>query len=309
VSEALYERYKEALRRGHVAALRDRPAEAIAAYREASAIAPERALPHASLGAVLLKLGRVPEALDAYAAALERAPRDETALLGRADALLHQDRRAEAAEALDRAAEVQSGAGRPVEALDTARRALELAESKSRRRHVRELSAAIAATRSDPDAELAVARARQVLEAAEVRAAVEGAPAVDETAGLEPPPELPPDPIALAVAADLALAAGDPSAARDDLLAAARIHAGAGQRDAALDACYRALAATPGDPEIHLELVDLYLERGWRGVAGDKLALLARLVELDGDLATDERIRSIVAGSFADDPRLAPPVD
>jgi len=99
VSEALYERYKEALRRGHVAALRDRPAEAIAAYREASAIAPERALPHASLGAVLLKLGRVPEALDAYAAALERAPRDETALLGRADALLHQDRRAEAAEA------------------------------------------------------------------------------------------------------------------------------------------------------------------------------------------------------------------
>jgi hypothetical protein len=61
----------------------------------------------------------------------------------------------------------------------------------------------------------------------------------------------------------------------------------------------------PGDPEIHLELVDLYLARGWRGLAGDKLALLARLVELDADPAMGDRIRSIVEGSFADDPRLA----
>jgi len=307
VSEALYERYKEALRRGHVAALRGRSDEAIAAYREAAAIAPERALPHTSLGVVLLRLGRIPEALDAYTAALERAPRDEAALLGRADALVLQERRVEASEALDRAAEVQAAAGRPVEALDTARRALELAESKSRRRHVEELSAGLAAARSDPEAELAVARARQVLEAAEVRTEPEAASAetMDEAVAAEPAPEPAPDPIALTIAADLALEAGDPARARDDLLAAARAHAGAGHRDAALDACYRALAVAPGDPEIHLELVDLYLARGWRGLAGDKLALLARLAELDADPATGDRIRSIVAGSFADDPRLA----
>jgi tetratricopeptide (TPR) repeat protein len=306
VSEALYERYKEALRRGHVAALRSRPDEAIVAYHEAAAIAPERALPHASLGVVLLRLGRLPEALDAYTAALERAPRDEAALLGRAEALALLERRVEAAESLDRAAEVQAADGRPVEALDTARRALELAESKSRRRHVEVLAAGLAAVRSDPEAELAVERARQVLEASELLTGLEEAPAgtMDEAA-VDAAAEPPPDPIALTIAADRALEAGDAVRARDDFLAAARAHAGADHRDAALDACYRALAAAPGDPEIHLELVDLYLARGWHGLAGDKLALLARLVELDGDPATGDRIRSIVAGSFADDPRLA----
>jgi tetratricopeptide (TPR) repeat protein len=296
VSEALYERYKEALRRGHVAALRARPDEAIAAYREAAAIAPERALPYTSLGVVLLGLGRVPDAFDAYGMALERAPRDEAALLGRADALVLLERPAEAAESLDRAAGVQSAAGRPVEALDTARRALELAESKSRRRHVEQLVAALAAAGPDPAAELAVARAREVLEAGEVLLEPEPVPEPAEPA---------PDPIALAIAADLALEAGDPVAARNDLLVAARAHAGAGQRDAALDACYRALAVAPGDPEIHLELVDLYLARGWRELAGDKLALLDRLAELDADPATRDRIRSIVESTFADDPRLA----
>ena len=36
MSDALYERYKDALRRGHVAALRGRLDEALAAYREAA---------------------------------------------------------------------------------------------------------------------------------------------------------------------------------------------------------------------------------------------------------------------------------
>ena len=76
MSEVLYEQYKEALRRGHVAALRGRLDAAAAAYEEAAVIAPDRALPYVGLGGVLTRLGRSDAALVAYAAALERAPAD-----------------------------------------------------------------------------------------------------------------------------------------------------------------------------------------------------------------------------------------
>ena len=52
--DPIFERYKEALKAGHVAVLRGRPDEAIGHYREAAEIAPERPLPHTSLGGVLL---------------------------------------------------------------------------------------------------------------------------------------------------------------------------------------------------------------------------------------------------------------
>ena len=74
MSEVLYEQYKDALRRGHVAALRGRLDAAAAAYHEAARIAPDRALPYVGLGGVLTRLGKSDEALVAYAAALERAP-------------------------------------------------------------------------------------------------------------------------------------------------------------------------------------------------------------------------------------------
>lgn len=295
MSEALYERYKDALRRGHVAALRGRFEEALKAYRDAASIATERPLPYTSLGGIHLRLGDVDGALEAYAAALERAPRDEAALLGRGEALIRAERRAEAAVALDLASEIQDAAGRRTEALDTARRALEIAESKARRRHLEGLIRALRETGPDREAEVVLARAMHVLET----------PEPEEP---EPEPEVlvaedtAPDPIALMVAADAALDAGEETRARDDLLAAARAHGAAGGHDAALDACYRALAIAPDDPEIHLELVDLYLARGWRELAAEKLALLSRLVELDDDPATGERIRAIAAASLPDDP-------
>ena len=74
MSEVLYEQYKDALRRGHVAALRGRLDAAAAAYREAARIAPDRALPYVGLGGVLTRLGRSDEALAAYGLALDRAP-------------------------------------------------------------------------------------------------------------------------------------------------------------------------------------------------------------------------------------------
>ena len=62
MSEALYERYKDALRRGHVAAMRGRSAEALEAYGEAARIAPDRALPLTGIASVLLRLGKRQEA-------------------------------------------------------------------------------------------------------------------------------------------------------------------------------------------------------------------------------------------------------
>jgi tetratricopeptide (TPR) repeat protein len=79
LSEALYERYKDALRRGHLATLRGRHDAALAAYVEAATIAPERALPHTSIGTVSLRVGRPADALTAFDHALDRAPNDEGA--------------------------------------------------------------------------------------------------------------------------------------------------------------------------------------------------------------------------------------
>src|SRR5829696_5513707 len=164
MTEGLYERYKDALRRGHVAALRGRFDAALIAYGEAADLAPERALPHASIASVLVRLGRHDEALAAYGVALDRAPRDEPALAGQADLLASMGRRVDAADALDRVSEVQEGAGRLPEATDTARRALELAESRARRRHVEALAGRLREMPGE-DAAAALERAGAILEA------------------------------------------------------------------------------------------------------------------------------------------------
>jgi tetratricopeptide (TPR) repeat protein len=299
VSEALYERYKEALRRGHVSAIRGRLEQAAVAYGEAAAIAPERALPHVSLGSVLLQIGRAEDAVAAFSNALERAPRDETALEGRADALSGLGRPAEAADDYGVLAEVLDDAGRLAEALDAARRGIELAESKERRRHFASLAERIREGDQDDAARTALERA---------------APALDRGAALESglpdeaPEEAPAEAISLdelAAQADAALDASDFPVARERLIQLARARAAARQPDAALDACGLALTIAPDDPDVHLALVDLYLERGWRSAAVDKLALLGRLAELTGDDPTRERLRALVAEKLPDEPRLA----
>lgn len=309
MSESLYERYKDALRRGHVAALRDRLDAALVAYGEAAELAPERALPHASLGSVLRRLGRDDEALAAFAAALERAPRDEAALSGRAEILAGRGRRVEAAETLDRLAETLEAAGRLPEAGDATRRALELAESRERRRRLRSL---VEQLRASPAEAAAIAALEQALGALDPTA-----PAPVEVAhaagAAEPPPvEPPPEPLPtvadgarLAVEAEALSDAGDTAGARSTYLAAAAAYRAAGGLDAALDACYFALALVPDDPELHLVLAELYISRGWRTFAADKLALLARLADLESDGATRERLCAIARAEFADDPRLA----
>jgi tetratricopeptide (TPR) repeat protein len=159
MTDDLYERYKEALRLGHVAVLRGSLEEALTAYRAAAVIAPSRALPHTSLGGSLLRLGRLDEALVEYAAAVARAPHDEGALLGQAEALTMAGKRAEAALALDHVSEIQEAADRLPEAADTLRRAIELDETPERARRQRGLRRETRLSAGDQAAEQLLAKA------------------------------------------------------------------------------------------------------------------------------------------------------
>jgi tetratricopeptide (TPR) repeat protein len=326
VTDALYERYKEALRRGHVAALRDRLDLAVEAYREAATIAPERALPHVSLGSVLVRLRRPDEALAEYGTALSLTPRDESAQAGRAEAFAARGQAVEAAEVLDRLAEQQEADGKQSEALATTRRALELAESRPRRRQVDSLTARLTgvtgggaadapvkpAAAKPPPAAVASPAAHPVTakpepeRAAQTQPALEARlqPAAPVQPASEPAPEPQADGATLSAQAEDRIDAGDPGTARDRLLAAAASHRAAGALDAALDACYLALGLAPADPELHLALAELYLDRGWRGPAADKILLLGRLVDFTRDGTIRERVCELVASRLPDDPRL-----
>ena len=321
MTEAPYERYKDALRVGHVAALHGRLEEALMAYSLAAEVAPDRALPLTSRAAVLVRLGRLDDALEAYGSALAVAPRDEAALGGRADALIRAGRPAEGAGALDLLAEVQAVSGRLPEACDTARRALELAESRARRRHLADLTELV---RDDPGgaAEAALARAMRVLEepVQVVQPSVEAAPAAEQV-GEAPLADGPavrqerarPAPVKLiaidvaAVSARLeaAMVSDDPPARIRAIVSASRELAAAGLDEAALDAADSALGLAPDDPDLHLVLVELYVARGWRTLAGDKLLLLGRLVELSGDAAVRDRLCAAATRLLPDDSRLA----
>ncbi len=292
MTESLYERYKDALRRGHVAVGHSRFDLALDAYSEAARLAPDRALPFIGIGSVLTKLARADEALAAYDAALERAPADEAALRARAELLTASGDRVAAAQALDRLAGVLDGSGRRAEALDLSARALELAESRSRRAGLAELvERAAPEAAADPGLGSAILRAQGLLEGL-----VAGTPD-------EPPPP-PFDPGAATAAVEAAAAGGDPVETRALALAAATGHRAGGRIHAAIDACYLALATNPDDPDLHLTLAELYLDRGWRSAAADKLVLLARLVELTDDAPGRERLCAVVSARLVDDPRL-----
>jgi Tfp pilus assembly protein PilF len=52
-------------------------------------------------------------------------------------------------------------------------------------------------------------------------------------------------------------------------------------------------------------LAQLYLDRGWRTLAADKLVLIGRLAQLTGDSATRARLCDLAARRFPEDARLA----
>jgi len=151
----------------------------------------------------------------------------------------------------------------------------------------------------DVAAAAAMARARAVLDT--VPTVVELTP--EEIAAANAPP--PPEPVELTLELEAALEAGDLETARGRALVAAAAHRAAGQPNAAMDACYQALAIAPSDPDVHLLLAELYLDRGWRAPAADKLALLGRLTDLTADDGTKTRLCALAKDRLPDDVRLA----
>jgi tetratricopeptide (TPR) repeat protein len=88
---------------------------------------------------------------------------------------------------------------------------------------------------------------------------------------------------------------GDARAAVDWLLAGAAEYQGLGHLDGTLDACLRALHVAPGAPMVHLQMVRVYLERGWHALAAERLVLLDRLLQLDPDPGVRDEWRRLVA--------------
>lgn len=326
--EALYERYKDALRRGHVASLRGRLEDALTAYAEAASIAPERSTPHTSTGTALLRSKRPADALHHYTTALRLSARDDAALLGRALALAALDRRPEAANAFDTLAESRAAADKLADAVDAARLGLELAEGRDRRRTLERLIDRLRASEPGEPGRIALEQALLVLEGHAMAPVTPGqvgpaggrAPSTAGTPGVgprdddsemevEPPAAEPPVAVAyrraldrdldlgvpaaaLALLAQDALDAEDPAPALELLLDLASAYRRDGHIDGALDACYLALSLGPDDTGLHLALVELYDERGWTALATAKLDLVAALVDLDGG---DEAIGRVAA--------------
>jgi tetratricopeptide (TPR) repeat protein len=303
VSTEAYERYREALREGHLAAQRGNHAAAVAAFGEAARLAPERPLPHVGLGNALRELRLLPEAIAAFDRALRLAPLDEGALRGRAASLVAMGRTGEAAGALTGLAESIEADGRPAAALEPAREALALESSPARFRLVARLSAAAKAQGATARAASGSVRDAGPGEAQEVPPARGGASRRGASRGGASRGR--PVGASLVAEADALVDASRPAEALDRYLLAARALREGGRLLAALDACYLALAIAPADPELHLILAELYDERGWSSQAADKLVLLARLLELEGDRSTRDRLCQLAAARFPDDPRLA----
>jgi len=338
--DPIFERYKEVLKAGHVAVLQGRLDDALDRYREAAAIAADRPLPHSSIGNVLLRQGHVDDALAAYSRALGRAPRDEAALNGRAEALLAADRRPEAAEVLERLADVQAESAREPEAVATLQRALHLHETKRGRRRLDELTTGAAATTADgtvgmahpaePGTEpvagsgAAVAaepNARAEPAPSEPGAAVAGGasgvelgePEADEDAlpahvvpASTPPAALAhPDPEAFLEDAETARDAGRTLEALALYVLASDAYARAGAHEAALEVCQRALEVGPDAPAVHLALARLYFARNWRERAVEKVVLIDRLLDLQPAPAARRELAALAAANAALDGRLA----
>jgi tetratricopeptide (TPR) repeat protein len=303
MSDPIYERYKEALKAGHVAALRGRLDDALVHYRQAAAIADERALPHASMGGVLLRMGRIDESIAAFHRALGRSPRDEQSLGGLADSLVAAGRSGEAADALERLAEATQHAGRGAEALVLLRRALALNATDRRRRHARAVERAVHQERAGAfDAAAALSAGVEAPEGG----VVGHSPAAERMATGSPAPTrvVPGDGERELARAQL-LAVDDEAGAVAAYLDAAAAYLLADAPAAAEDACQRALVLAPASTEVHLAFVRLWLVSGGRDLAADKLALLGQLLDLDGGPGVRERVLAVARESFPDDPRFA----
>ncbi|MBI2782034.1 MAG: hypothetical protein HYX55_09610 [Chloroflexi bacterium] len=400
MSDSLFEQYKAALRRGHVAALAGDYEGALQAYELAGRLVPERALPVASQGTALHRLDRWPEAAAAFDLALRMAPDDEAGLRARARARDERGLRSGAAADFERLAFVLDVAGRSADAAEAARRAADLEPSAAREALADRLSAAAAhaadlmppararaSTYAPVDAApevatdeapggvpadaIAEAEVEFALEPVEEPSAAPEGPGADEPVASElavmepevatepeadtpaprtdaaslalaariaelgtqpkwvdmsdrqiggvgedgaswPPVDLPsppppplegptPEPEELLAEAAALIAAGDVATARDRMLTAVMVHRAAGRLDAALEVCLQLLTTAPGDPQVHLAIANLQLDRGWTTLATEKIELLLRLTALTGDTQAEADVHGLASERLRDD--------
>jgi tetratricopeptide (TPR) repeat protein len=310
--------------------------DALAAYREAARLVPERTLALASQGTVLHRLDRWPEAAEVFDAALRATPDDEATLRARATARAERGMASGAAADFERLAFVLDVAGRAPEAAEAARRANELEATPSRAALAHRLAAPDAMTpeAASPEAAAPEATAPETTapettapEATAPDAAASGRPRIvpetdaelarrssaEDPASSWPaldmpsPPEAPiegppPDTEELLAEAARRYEAGDIEAAGTAMLTAVAVHRAAERLDAALDVCFQFLAIAPGDPRVHLAIANLQLDRGWTPLAREKIDLLVRLTSLTGDTQAEADVHGLAAERLRDEP-------
>lgn len=140
---------------------------------------------------------------------------------------------------------------------------------------------------------------------AESAAAIDGAnwPAIDLPSP-HPAPMIgpPPDTEQLMAEAAALFDAGDTAGAGERMLTAVAVHRAAGRLDAALDVCFQLLAIAPGDPQVHLAIANLQLDRGWTPLAREKIELLLRLTSLTGDTQAEADTHGLASERLRDEP-------
>lgn len=312
MSESLFERYKAALRRGHMAALAGELEDALAAYDAAAVLVPDRALPLASRGTVLHRLDRWPEAAEAFERALQLAPDDEATLRARATARAERDLRSGAAADFERLAFVLDVAGRGPLAADAARRAAELEPTQAREALAARLAAGVAqlpeaapgpggpsdgAATDQPRSSAREAGAYDALDA--LRAGLDPAQPVDaDDGGAEPASD------SLSVAPAEAAVAADESAVEPDEEAQVAADGGAWPGIDLPSPPPAPLEGPPPDPEHLIAEAALVLESGEIEAARDLLLTAARVHReagrIDAALEVCLNLLSIAPG----DPRV-----
>ncbi|MEP7158357.1 MAG: tetratricopeptide repeat protein [Chloroflexota bacterium] len=111
----------------------------------------------------------------------------------------------------------------------------------------------------------------------------------------------------LMLAGEEARASQRPSAAIDAWLAESAEHRAAEHYDAALDACLRALSLDSSAARSHLEFARVWLARGWKSLAAERVKLLERLLALQPDDQVSAALRDIAAQMSAAPASTAPP--
>ncbi|MFL5777393.1 MAG: tetratricopeptide repeat protein [Chloroflexota bacterium] len=334
--DSIYERYRDTLRKGHVAAVQGQDAEALEAYAEAAEIMPQRAAPLVGRGRVELGLGRDEAAVVSFEAALALDPEDADALDGLERALVSL-----------RAARGSAGGGEAwlgeLEASD--------AEDEGMATGGEEVgTASEPAMPSGLDPEVARSLGERVEaadKAGDVRGLLDGAVALAEAGCLRTGVDAAHDALSLAptdpdvhrtlawlyrrggsggvareklALLDRYLAILDDPAELDRLAEAgerlgdvaalvsvAERHGRQGRDRAAADALFDALVLAPDDVAAHLALVRLHLVAGARGSAIGGLELLLKIIDLDANDEARGRLTTFVRTELDDGPMAAIP--